>query len=242
MRSIHAGGVSTTIGCERSAAGAEVFEALPGPAMMRAMSAPGTEETWLACPDCDLLCRQEPIPAGSNAYCPRCGAVLYRNDPAAFDRVLALLLATASLLAVANFYPVMIFAYAGNSQSNTLIEGVFWLANGGLEGVALLVLLTSVVFPVLRTAGLLYVLLPLRAGVALPLARTTYRSVSWMEAWGMLDVYALAILVTVVKLGDLAEAHVTTGCFALVAAAVSMIATEVALDSREVWRRLEAAR
>lgn len=182
------------------------------------------------------------MPVGSNACCPRCGAVLYRNDPAAFDRALALLLATALLLIVANLYPVMVFAYAGNSESNTLIEGVFWLASGGLEFVALLVFLTSIVFPVLRTAGLLYVLLPLRAGWALPFARTTYRSVSALEAWGMLDVYALAILVTVVKLGDLAEAHVTTGCFALVAAAVAMIATRVALDGRDVWRRLEAIR
>jgi paraquat-inducible protein A len=195
----------------------------------------------LACPDCDLLYRQASLPAGMNACCARCHAFLYRDDPGALDRALAWTLAAGVLLAIANVFPVMIFSYAGQSQSNTVVEGVIELARGGLELVALLVFLTSLAFPVLRTAGLLYVLLPLKAGRALPAARTIFRSVSALEKWGMLDVYALAILVTVVKLGQLAEAHIGIGCFALVAAAAAMLATGSALDRRDVWRRLEAA-
>ncbi|MEO2167835.1 MAG: paraquat-inducible protein A [bacterium] len=146
------------------------------------------------------------------------------------------------LLVLANVFPVMVFSYGGKSRSNTLVEGVVELGRGGVEFVALLVFLTSIVFPVLRTTGLLYVLLPLRRGRCLPGARSVFRSVSTLEQWGMLDVYALAILVTVVKLGQLAEAHIGIGCFALVAAAVTMIATGSALDRRDVWRRMEAAR
>lgn len=196
----------------------------------------------IACPDCDLLNREHAIPEGDRGCCVRCGAVLFSNDPRALDRALSLTIATAFLLFVANAFPIMIFSYAGRSQSNTLLDGVFWLAEGGLELVALLVFLTSIIFPILRTGGLLYVLLPLRAGVSLPGARSVFRSVSAIEKWGMLDVYALAILVTVVKLADLANATISTGCFALVAAAVLMIATGSAIDRRDIWRRLVVLR
>jgi uncharacterized paraquat-inducible protein A len=63
-----------------------------------------------------------------------------------------------------------------------------------------------------------------------------------MDRWGMLDVYSLAILVTVVKLGQLAEAHIEMGCFAIVGAAVTMIAMGSSLDARDIWRRFEALR
>lgn len=192
----------------------------------------------IACPDCDLLHREQALPEGERGCCVRCGAVLFVRDSGALDRALALTFATAFLLVVANLFPIIIFSYAGRSQGNTLVEGVFWLADGGLQLVALLVFLTSIIFPILRTAGLLYVLLPLRAGAALPGARTVFRSVSAIENWGMLDVYALAILVTVVKLADLADAAISTGCFALIAAAVLMIATGSAIDRRDIWRRL----
>ncbi|MFP6663126.1 MAG: paraquat-inducible protein A [Deltaproteobacteria bacterium] len=198
--------------------------------------------TLLACPDCDLLYREIWVPRRTNACCARCDALLYRNDPGALNRALAWTVTGGLLLVLANVFPVMVFSYGGKSQSNTLVEGVIELASGGVEFVALVVFLTSVVFPILRTAGLLYVLLPLQSGRRLPLAPAIFRSVSALEKWGMLDVYALAILVTVVKLGQLAEAHIGIGCFALVAAAAAMIATGSALDRRDVWRRLEAAR
>ena len=194
----------------------------------------------IACPDCDLLNREHSIAEGTRGCCVRCGAVLFSNDPRALNRALALTLATAFLLVVANVFPVMIFSYAGRSQSNTLIDGVFWLSDGGLQFVALMVFLTSIIFPILRTGGLLYVLLPLRLNFVLPGARSVFRAVSTIEQWGMLDVYALAILVTVVKLADLADATISTGCFALVASAIFMIATNSAIERRDIWRRLVA--
>lgn len=196
----------------------------------------------VACPDCDLLHREQELSDGFRALCGRCDGLLYRADEGALDRVLALAVASAAFLLVANTFPVMAFSYAGQSQKTTLLDGVAMLAQGGLEFVALLVLMTSVVFPLLRVAGLLYVLVPLRFGRALPGARSLFRAASVMDRWGMLDVYSLAILVTVVKLGQLAEAHIETGCLAIVGAAVTMIAMGSSLDARDIWRRFEALR
>ena len=204
------------------------------------MSRHGAETIGLlACRDCDLLHHESPISVGRVACCVRCGAALYRNDPNALDRALALTIAALFLLGLANFFPVMIFSYAGRSETSTLAAGVFWLVEGGLGFVAILVALTSIVFPVVRMVGLLFVLLPLRFGAVLPGGRSVFRMVSALEKWGMLDVYALAILVTVIKLGQLADARVLTGCFALVAAALVILATGIAVDRRDVWRRLE---
>ena len=196
----------------------------------------------IACPFCDLLHRETTVERGQRAHCARCDAALPTVDPGALGRTLAWLLASAILLVLANIFPIMEFSYAGRSQSTKLIDGVFWLAQGGLTLVALLVFSTSILFPLLRVAALLYVLLPLRAGTVLPGSESLFRTATALERWGMLDVYSLAIVVTVVKLGELADARVELGCAALVGAAVTMLATNVSLDVRDVWRRFEVLR
>ena len=196
----------------------------------------------VACRLCDLLHRESRVAPGMRAHCARCGSALSTLDPDSLGRTLALVVASGVFLVLANVYPIMEFSYAGRSQSTRLIDGVVWLAEGGLTFVALLVFSTSILFPLLRVAALLYVLVPLRVGVPLPGAQGLFRAATVLDRWGMLDVYSLAILVTVVKLGQLADARVELGCAALVAAAITMIAMSISLDVRDVWRRFEVLR
>ena len=58
-------------------------------------AATGEAGALLACPDCDLLHSEHAISERMKASCARCGAVLYRCDPYALDRALALTVASA---------------------------------------------------------------------------------------------------------------------------------------------------
>ena len=60
-----------------------------------------------ACHECDLLQRETPLAPGGTARCPRCGAVLYRNQPDGLDRTLAYTLGAAALFVVANSFPIV---------------------------------------------------------------------------------------------------------------------------------------
>src|SRR6266508_3305311 len=90
----------------------------------------------IACHECDLLQRRIILPPGGAACCGRCGAALYRNKPDSLDRTLALTLAAATLMIVANLFPVVGLDAQGNQTSTTLFGTVRTLYDDEIWSVA----------------------------------------------------------------------------------------------------------
>ena len=61
----------------------------------------------VACPDCDLLQHLPQIPPGGSAHCARCHARLWRHKVDSLNRTLALAVAAAFLLLIANSVPML---------------------------------------------------------------------------------------------------------------------------------------
>ena len=108
----------------------------------------------IACHECDLLHRVQPLPDGSAARCVRCGAVLYRQKKDSLERTLALTIAGIILFIVANTYPFLAMKSEGLVQETTLITGVKELHAQGMEALALLVLLTTILVPFAHLASI----------------------------------------------------------------------------------------
>ena len=195
-----------------------------------------------ACHDCDLLLRGRQLAAGESAVCPRCGAVLARGKRDALDRTLALTLAALVCFSLANFYPFMTFSLEGRLQENTLMSGVISLAGAGLYPLAALIFAASIGVPLIKIAGLLYVLLPLKLGRRPWNLGFSYRLLEFLHPWGMLEVYMLGVLVAITKLAGMATIGLGTAFYAFVALIVLTTAASSTMDSRVVWERLEPAR
>ena len=72
---------------------------------------------------------------------------------------------------------------------------------------ALIVFLASIAIPLLKLAGLLYLVAAARASVwggACAAVPRLYRLIDVVGPWAMLDVFLLAVLVALVKLGQIA--------------------------------------
>ena len=85
-------------------------------------------DATVACPGCDLIQRLPPLPTGGIARCPRCGEGLATRPANALERTLALSVAAAILLVVANTAPVIGLSTAGLQVSTTLsgAAGELW--------------------------------------------------------------------------------------------------------------------
>lgn len=57
----------------------------------------------------------------------------------------------------------------------------------------------------------------------------------------MIEVFLLGVLVSLLKLGHLAELHFGVGFWAFAALMFCMAAAVAAIDKRELWDRLEVA-
>ncbi len=148
-----------------------------------------------ACHECDLLHRLKPIPRGTVARCSRCGAVLSRHRPNSLERTLALTVAGLILFALANTFPFLAMTMEGQYRQIVLLTGIKELYLQGMQEIAILVLLTTVVTPLLHLTGLLYVLVPLKLNRMAPAIWWVFRWVRRLQPWSMLEVFMLGILV-----------------------------------------------
>jgi len=190
------------------------------------------------CHACGLLQRNPRLPAAAAARCGRCGTILHRNIPDSLDRTLALTLAGMVLFVVANSFPFLSFQLQGQTTETTLLTGVRDLYLQGMWGLSLVVLFTSVLAPGIQLALLLLVLIPLKTNRIPEGFPTLFRYVETLAPWGMMDVFMLGILVSVVKLADMATIVPGASLFAFGALIFVLAAAQAGLDPDIVWSRV----
>jgi paraquat-inducible protein A len=191
------------------------------------------------CEECDLLQRSPPLPPRGAAFCGRCGRRLHRHRPASLDRTLAFALTGLILFIVANSFPFLSFEMQGQVTRTTLFSGVADLAEQGKAEVAAVVFFTAILAPALQLLLLLIVLTPLKLGRRLPPGYPRlFRWFKTMVPWGMMDVFLIGILVSVVKLAEMATIVPGTSLFAFVMLIFALAAAQAALDPDIVWQRV----
>lgn len=195
--------------------------------------------TLIACHECDLLHRVQPLPEEGAAKCARCGAVLYRRKRNSLDRSLAMAIAGLILFILCNTHPFMALKREGLVQQTTLITGVQELYRQGMWGLALLVLFTSILAPFIHLTGMLYVLLPLKFNRLPWMLPFIFRIQQKLQPWAMLEIFMLGILVALVKLAKTATVVPGIALYALVALILVLAAAAASLDPGVVWERLE---
>jgi paraquat-inducible protein A len=196
---------------------------------------------FLACPECDALFRAPSVGEGERVVCPRCRGKLFSRRPNFVHRATALVLAAMVFFIVANSFPFLTLR-ADYRESYMHLSG----SVSGLEEQGYLVLATMVgAFtlgaPVLLMGALLYILVPLlherRWPWALPLCRVIHEA----RRWNMVEVFLLAVLVSLLKLGKLATLTLGTSFWAFVGLIVCLTAALAVIDQAELWEKLEAA-
>lgn len=195
-----------------------------------------------ACPECDLLLNPAKPAPGDKAHCPRCGYLLQRPHKHSIERTLALSISGLILIIPVNLLPMLNVNILGNAQESTLWSGVTALFKEDMWAVAILVMLSSVLLPLVNT--ILAFLVSLHLFIKTP----NRYIVTWMRwyqhlyEWAMIEVYALGIIVACVKLSDMADVRFGFGLFAFVGLLVinAMLANE--FDGYTFWHRITRLR
>jgi paraquat-inducible protein A len=189
----------------------------------------------MGCSVCGLAQRVEPPEPGQIVACVRCGDVLAQNRPRSASRTLAFALAALILYVPANILPIMTFDYYGATRSNTVWSGVVALTESSQWAVAAVVFLASMVVPLLKLSILFFLSLSVRWRKAQRFRTDLYRFIQAVGTWAMLDVFLVAILVAIVKMGQLASVRPGPGvvpfCFVVV---FTLLATEN-FDPKLLW-------
>ncbi|KVM73302.1 MULTISPECIES: paraquat-inducible protein A [Burkholderia] len=188
----------------------------------------------IACHECDALLHKTQLSGKDSARCPRCDALLYRNTANQIERICALTLAALITFVIAQTFPILEMDVNGMRVQTTLLGALEALWNQDMQLVAVMVFCSTVLFPLIEMAALLYVLLSLRAGHVPPAFNAVLRAIQLVRPWGMIEVFMLGILVTIVKMVSLARVVPEAALFAF-GALTLMLAAVMMFDPRALW-------
>lgn len=195
-----------------------------------------------ACHFCDAVQPAPRLREGQLARCGHCGEILYQNRPRSLSRATGFAMAAIVFTFLAHSFPFLTMQAASSRTELGLLESAKALLANGDPLLAMLSMLFTVVAPTLLIAGLLYLAAPLMYGRALPGATVIARLIQRSEPWSMLEVFLLGFIVSLLKLGHLAEIEFDIGLWALVALVLCLAGAMAGMDRRELWDRLELAR
>ena len=108
------------------------------------------------------------------------------------------------LFLLANAFPLVGLEVQGQRNATDLLGAVRALWDQDMQLVAGLDLMTAL-SPAIEISGMIYLLLPLRLGRLPPGAGRMLRFLQAVKPWGMVEVFMLGVLVSLVKLAHLAS-------------------------------------
>ncbi len=193
----------------------------------------------IACHHCDLLQREIPLKPGCTASCSRCGAVLYRNSTDSINRTLAYTLAAAVLFVISNMFPLFAIEMQGGSSEINLAGAVRSLWHQQMRSVSMLVFLTTIFVPALELLTMIYLLLSLKFRRIPPGYPVILRMMRFFEPWGMVEVFMLGVLVSLVKLTSSFNVIPGVAIWSFGVLTLLLAAAASSFSARDVWARLD---
>ena len=194
----------------------------------------------VACHECDLLMPKPQLAIGEKAGCPRCGYELFRHTSQVVRRSLALVIAALLLFIPACFLPIMEINVLGQTSLDTVWSGVkaLYEAGGILQSIAVVVFLSSMVIPLFKLLIQFLVLSSIRFDAGRSYGLFLYRVYQHMREWGMLEVYLMGILVSIVKLIDIAKPSIGLGLVCFVSLLLVQVWLEATMEPHQIWEAL----
>lgn len=182
------------------------------------------------CPHCHLA-------QAISSQCERCHTPIRRSRAHSLQATWALLIVAMVALIPANWLPISILFTNGNRQEDTIFSGVISLVENDMPGIAVIIFVASIVVPVAKILGMLLLL------TCIHIKRTVYQKqrmmlfyiVKWIGKWSMVDLFVMAIMLTLVDRGHVLNFTPGLGATAFgIVVVFTMLAAE-SLDPRLIW-------
>jgi len=192
-------------------------------------------EKVVACQTCGLVQEVGEVPRNCVVKCARCNFKIFHRNVDARMRTLAYSIAAAILYFPANYYPIVTGEYQGQYNQTTVFQGIKALWEHGQYLISGLVFCTSMLTPALKIIALIFISVTLD-WTRWKKARTwAYKMIRIIDPWNMLEVFLLAIGVSLVEMGQMATVNPGRGVFSFAAVVVLTLLATYSFDPRLLW-------
>ena len=194
----------------------------------------------ILCPECDQPIHNKTAPkAGIQACCPRCN-YCFNQSHGNPETIIALCLTGLILCIPAFFSPLMDIKLLGNGHSDSLWGAAYALTQYKFYFVGILVALCSIIFPVLFLTLSSHISWCISRKKTTPLLIFNMKIFHHLEEWVMLDIYLLAIIISIIKLGDTAHLHLDVGFYSFLGLMLTCVIVQRLLPLYSYWDTIES--
>lgn len=172
---------------------------------------------------------------GQDLHCDRCGHVDKRSEPKSPRLALIFALTALVFYIPAMLLPFMTVELYGNRSSSTVWGGIISLAEAGSWGIAIVVFFASILIPAMKLIIMFYLCASAETGVHQRFKVSLYHFVEAIGRWSMLDIFLLAILVAILKLGHWTTVKAEMGSAMFLLVVVFTMLSSAQFDPRVLW-------
>ncbi len=168
--------------------------------------------------------------------CEKCGTLnrVAKNSSPEVSLIFAL---TALILYIpANVFPFMTLEIYGNKNTSTIWEGIVTLADSGSWGIAIIIFIASIVIPLVKLIILFYLGLTAKNSSQRKFKTRLYNAVEAIGRWSMLDIFLMAVLVAIMKMGPWAHAEPELGSWIFALVVIFTMISSASFDPSTIWK------
>ncbi len=172
------------------------------------------------------------------AICPRCASLIEIPESVKLQRVWATLVAGIIMLFPANLLPISGVYLTGSLSQDTLMSGVMSFISMGSYFVAFVVFFASIFVPVSKILIMLYLLASVhfKWRHSIKWQMRLLHIIHFVGRWSMLDLFVLALMMSLVTRGQIINFTVGPAAFYFGAAVFLTMISTSQFDSRLIWK------
>lgn len=174
----------------------------------------------------------------SSHICERCGHDTHRK-PKSAQLTLAFSLTALIFYVPANVFPFMTVELYGNRSSSTIWGGIVSLAESGSWFIAIVVFLASLLIPFLKLLILFYLSASAKNKTHPGFKTKLYHFVEAIGRWSMLDIFLLAVLVAMMKLGKFTTVEPEPGAGLFLMVVIFTMLASAYFDPQLLWENTD---
>ncbi len=194
---------------------------------------PGIRQGLRSCPCCTAV-----LPADLYV-CPRCETKGYVRRKNSLQWTMALLVTSIMLYLPANILPIMITDLLGDKMPSTILAGVILLWGEGSYPVAGVIFIASIMVPTLKMIAIAWLCWDAKGHGKRDSERMhlIYEVVEFVGRWSMIDVFVIAVLSALVRMGGLMSIYPAMGALMFALVVIMTMFAAMTFDPRLSWDR-----
>jgi paraquat-inducible protein A len=189
----------------------------------------------IICKKCHTLYEKVALTQHEKAFCSECNVLLYQQDSNMLNKTLALVITAIISLFVAFNFNIININIQGLEQNLTLTSLFMVLAEHEQYVVGLLFLFILVIFPIAILFSTFLLLFFMKIHKAGYFTKRLLILLAHLKPWNMVDIFFISLLVSMVKLFDVANIELGIAFIAFIFTLILDIIITKSISFHELW-------